>query len=141
MSVNDRDRAVADAFDDWVREQNSATAWLTMQQREVLSEHFARHREAEATTMKCPFCDQGYCGVSGATGEAIDCYACDGHGVVTQEIFKGAVEAREWQAGDLMAIYGLAEDGQWDDLKSLLLSEIAKRKDQLTQEPSDGETK
>lgn len=100
---------------------------------ESLAAHAARAVEAEranATSMKCPFCDKGYCGVSGATGEAIDCHACDGHGVVTQEIFKDAVDARECQAGDLMAIYGLAEDGQWDDLKSMLLAEIEKWKEQ-----------
>jgi hypothetical protein len=77
------------------------------------------------TSMKCPYCKNGYCGTD-HDGEAIDCHACDGNGLVTQEIFKDAVEARESQAGDLMAIYGLAEYGMWDDLKSMLMADIAK---------------
>lgn len=71
--------------------------------------------------MKCPFCKNGCCGINSATGEAIDCDACDGAGNVTPEIFRQSHEARMQQSGDLQAIYGMARDGMWADLKSILL--------------------
>lgn len=72
-------------------------------------------------SIACPYCDKGYCGVSPAHGEAIDCNACDGHGRITPEIFKECHEARMQQSGDLWTIHAMAQQGMWDELKTMLL--------------------